>query len=330
MKVLFDHPDPFALAHGGFQVQIEQTRVALIAAGVEAEFLQWWNPGQKADVIHFFGRPMAGYVRLAQGQGCKIVMAELLTAAGSRSARALAAQRLFIKLCRRFIPAAFVARQAWDSYRLADACIALTPWEAHLMHYLFEAPKDRIHVLPNGVEEIFLKAAPTTRGPWLVCAATIAQRKRVLELAEAAVRARTPVWIVGKPYADSDPYAQSFLALARQHPETIRYEGPIQDRARLAEIYAGARGFVLISTMESHSLSAEEAAACGCPLLLSDLPWARTVFGDAASYCPLGDAAATARNLRTFYDAAPNLPKPRPPRSWLSVGQQLKQIYEAL
>jgi len=27
MKVLFDHPWPFALAHGGFQIQIEQNNV---------------------------------------------------------------------------------------------------------------------------------------------------------------------------------------------------------------------------------------------------------------------------------------------------------------
>ena len=28
MKVLFDHPNPFMLAHGGFQIQIEQTKKA--------------------------------------------------------------------------------------------------------------------------------------------------------------------------------------------------------------------------------------------------------------------------------------------------------------
>ena len=28
MKVLFDHPNPFMLAHGGFQNQIEQTKKA--------------------------------------------------------------------------------------------------------------------------------------------------------------------------------------------------------------------------------------------------------------------------------------------------------------
>jgi glycosyltransferase involved in cell wall biosynthesis len=329
VKVLFDHPEPFTLSHGGLQTQIEQMRLALIAAGVEVEFLQWWNPRQKGDIIHFFGRPRAIYITLAQGQGFKVVIEELLSATGARSRGKLALQRYCTNLLRKFLPATFSTRLAWESYRLADACIALSPWEAHLMNYLFDAPKQRVHVVPNGVEDVFLNSPPVARGQWLVCVATIREIKRILELAEAAVRAQTPVWIIGKPYTDSDPYAQQFFALARQHPQIIRYEGPMQDRAKLAEVYGAARGFVLLSAVETHSLSAEEAAACGCPLLLSDLAWARSVFGATASYCPVSNAAVTARHLRSFYDLAPTLPRPPKPKSWLMIGQQLKEIYRA-
>src|ERR1019366_1317890 len=137
---------------------------------------------------------------------------------------------------------------------------------------LYGTPPGNIHVVPNGVEDAFLNTQPAQRGPWLVCTATITERKRVLELAEAAVR----------------------------------YEGPIQDREKLAQVYREARGFVLLSAMESLSLSALEAAACECPLLLSDLPWARSTFGGHASYCPVSSSTAeTAAYLRQFYDAAP-------------------------
>jgi glycosyltransferase involved in cell wall biosynthesis len=195
------------------------------------------------------------------------------------------------------------------------------------MNYLFDAPKERVHVVPNGIEEIFLDSPATARGKWLVCTATITARKRVLELAEAAVLAQTPVWIIGKAYSDADACAQKFFALARQHPQTIRYEGAISDRARMAQVYRAARGFVLLSAMESLSLSALEAAACGCPLLLSDLPWARTTFENAATYCPL-IKSVEAKALRKFYDAAPNLPVPPKPPAWNEIGRQLKTIYE--
>jgi glycosyltransferase involved in cell wall biosynthesis len=162
-----------------------------------------------------------------------------------------------------------------------------------------------------------------------VCTATITERKRVLELAEAAVAAKTPLWVIGKAYNEADSYAQRFLNLARQHPEFVRYEGAIGDRQQLAGIYRAARGFVLLSTMESQSLSAEEAAGCRCPLLLSDLPWAHSTFGADATYVSArADTAATAAALRRFYDAAPHLPLPRMPASWLEIGRQLKAIYE--
>ena len=199
------------------------------------------------------------------------------------------------------------------------------------MQYVFGAPGERVHVVPNGVEAEFFQASKRERGPWLVCTATITPRKRVVELAEAAVQARTPIWIIGKPYAESDPYHGRFMKIANANRDLVRFEGPVNDRARLAEIYREARGFVLLSTMESLSLSALEAAACECPLLLSDLPWARVTFADAASYCPITrDAASTAKSLREFYDAAPTLHPPPKPKTWIEVAQQLKGIYGEL
>jgi glycosyltransferase involved in cell wall biosynthesis len=329
MKILLNCSVPFALAHGGHQIQIERIQAALQSAGLQVEPLRWWDPAQRGDLIHDFGRPTASFIEFAHRQGIKVVLAELLTATGSRSRRELALQRFFINMSRRLLPATVTTRLAWDAFQLADACVALTPWEAHLMTYLFGAPKERVHVVSNGVEEVFLQAPPAVRGPWLVCTATITERKRVLELAEAAVAARTPVWVIGKAYSESDPYARRFFALSRQHPEMVRHEGAISDRTQLARIYREARGFVLLSNMESLSLSALEAAACECPLLLSDLPWARTVFADTARYCPVTKSIVrTAESLRTFHDAAPSLPAPPQPPSWAEIGRQLKTIYE--
>ncbi len=84
MRVIFDHSSPFALSHGGFQIQIEQTAAALRALGVEVEFLRWWDESQRGDLIHYFGRPTGTYVQLAQRKGIKVVIADLLTELGSR------------------------------------------------------------------------------------------------------------------------------------------------------------------------------------------------------------------------------------------------------
>ncbi len=54
----------------------------------------------------------------------------------------------------------------------------------------------------------------------------------------------------------------------------------------LARLYSGALAFVSPSLGEGFGLPAVEAAACGAPLVLSDLPAHRESMGDAALYVP--------------------------------------------
>jgi len=330
MKILINCSLPFALAHGGQAIQIQQTMAALEANGVQVEPVRWWDESQAGDLIHYFGRMNADHIQLAQQKGIKVVIGELLTAQGSRSPAQLRLQKTINRFLQHFAPRSFTAAFNWQSYRLADAVVAMTPWERHLMHFMYDAPLEKIVIVPNGVEEVFLTAPQAERGRWLVCTATITPRKRVLELAQAAVRAQTLLWIIGRAYAETDAYARQYYALARQHPQLICTDSPpLADRAGLARIYRAARGFVLLSAMETRSLAAEEAAACECPLLLSDLPWARTTFENRASYCPLTESVeTTAKALREFYDAAPHLPLPPKPPTWNEIGRQLKAIYE--
>lgn len=332
MKVLFDCQMPFQLAHGGGQIQIEQTARGLLEAGVEVDHLHWWDDRQTSDILHFFARPHTLYAQLVKKNGRKLVISELLTGPSSWGPLRRLPNALFCR-ANRLLGNRFDRRFSWDSYKLADAILALTPWEQRLLTELYDAPPEKVIVVPNGVEKEFFEQppAPGGREDFLVCTATIAERKRVVELAEAAVAANVPVWIVGKPYSEIDAYYRRFLALHKKHPGLVRYEGPVSSRAELAGIYQRARGFVLLSTMESLSLSALEAAACGCPLLLSDLPWARCTFDDKASYCPITVPASQAsRHLEAFHRLAPALPVPPRPKTWREVAEQIKAIYERI
>jgi glycosyltransferase involved in cell wall biosynthesis len=305
VKVLFDHPNPFLLAHGGFQTQIEQTKKALEASGVEVEWLRWWDDQQKGDLIHYFGRAHPAYIRQAQAKGMKVVMSELLTGLGSRSAMARKLQKLFMIVAGGLLPKEFTARLCWDAYQLADASIALTSWEKKLMIDMFSAKPGQVHVVPNGVEDVFFRDSnlkiQNPKSKYLVCTATITERKRVIELAEAAILAHAPVWVIGKPYSEEDSYYKKFVSVVESSKGLVKYEGGISDRAKMAKIYKSASGFVLLSSMESLSLSALEAAAGNCPLLLADLPWARSTFGDGATYCRLGPGKQESRALKDFY-----------------------------
>ena len=335
MKVLFDHALPFFLAHGGFEIQIEQTKAALTRQGVEVDWVRWWDAQQTGQIIHYFGRPTRDYIDFAHDKGMKVVIAELLTGLGSRSNRARMVQKAIMTFAQTALPGSFTGKLAWDSYGKADAVIALTEWERHLMQSMFGADPTRTHVVPNGVESVFFQAAaessPTRTGDYLVCTAAIHPRKRILELAQTAVLAKVPIWIIGRPYSESDSYHRQFLDVQKRNPDLVRYEGGISDRSRLAQIYREARGFVLLSTMESLSLSALEAAASGCPLLLTDLPWARSSFGDAANYANGSlPPESLAPRLREFYEEAPAMKPTFKPKTWDEVATLFKNVYAGL
>lgn len=334
MKVLFDHPNPFFLAHGGFQTQIEQTKLALEAVGVEVDWLRWWDNEQRGDLIHYFGRAHPAYIRQAQMKGIRVVMSELLTGLGSRGAMSRKLQKLFMIVTSRVLPKEFAARLCWDAYQLADASIALTSWEKMLMVEMFSAKPDRVHVVPNGVEDIFFRdpnlKIQNPKSKYLVCTATITERKRVVELAEAAILAQVPVWVVGEPYSKRDPYYKKFVSVVQSSEGLVKYEGGISDRAKMAIIYKSVSGFVLFSSMESLSLSALEASAGNCPLLLADLPWARSTFAEGATYCSLESREKESKGLKEFYQKINTAPRAPLPCRWSEVGAQLKQIYGSL
>ena len=316
---------------GGAQVQIEETRRALLQLGVEVEWLRWWDRDQKGDLIHLFGRPSVAFLTEAQRSGFRLVVTDMLSATGARPRWRLGAFKLAARLVRRVGIEGRLDRLNWGGILArADAVAASTEWEAKLMRDIFGVAPDKMHVVSEAVQDVYLNSQPLERGPWLVSTGTIHAIKRMVELAEAALVAKTPLWVIGRPHGRGDAYSERFMKLAREHPELIRYEGFVPQE-RLVQAYRQARGFVLLSQYETMSLSALEAAACECPLLLTDLPWARTTRGDRATYCPpRASLSATAGILRSFYDSAPNLPRPARPPSWTEVARQLKGIYQSL
>src|SRR5262245_49943376 len=155
MKVLFNYNTAFSLAHGGAQIQVEQTSRALQALGVTVEPLRWWDDQQTGDILHQFARITPSLAKAAKAKGMKVVMSDLLTGPGSRSRPQILLQQACQRFLKTFGPQKLTRPFSWESYQLGDAYIILTPWEAELLWRLYDTPRDRIHVIPNGVEEVF-------------------------------------------------------------------------------------------------------------------------------------------------------------------------------
>lgn len=331
MKVLIDCHNPFALAHGGMQVQIEQTMVALHTLGVSAEPLRWWDDQQRGDILHQFGPTPVETIQLAHRQGMKVVMTLLLSQTCNRTQTQLWLRKLMIGGLQRFPKlAGGGGNSVWESCAACDHIIVGLEAERRVVIENYRIAPAKVSTVPLGLPETFLKVPPATReGGYLISVGTIAPVKRSLELARLARKAEVPVLFVGKPFEPDNAYWREFSALV--DGRWVRHQPHVSSEPELIQLFRAARGFVLMSRYENWSFVAHEAVACGLPLLLMDLPWSRERFGDQANYFPKPwSENSSAAALKAFHERAATLPAPRIKlHSWLEVAQRLKQIYEA-
>lgn len=313
------------------QVQIEQTLAALQALGVNAEPLRWWDDQQRGDILHQFGVAPVGTLQLARRQGMKVVMTLLLSQTCNRSRNQLWLRKLMIGALSRLPNQLGAGRNSvWASCSASDHIIVGLEAERRIVVENYRVPHAKVSTVPLGLPEAFLQAPPATRaGGYLISVGTIAPVKRSLELARLARSARVPVLFVGKPFEPANAYWREFSSLI--DGTWVRHQPHVASETELIKLYRAAGGFVLMSHYENWSFVAQEAAACGLPLLLMDLPWSRERFGGQASYFPRRWNDETyAATLKKFFEKAATLPAPHIKlHSWPEVAQRLKQIYEA-
>lgn len=330
MKVLFDHASPFLLAHGGVQIQIEQTRAALEVIGLEVEFLRWWDDGQRGDLIHFFGAAGNLYLEQARAMKLPVVMSSFLSETCNRSDARLARQGWLTRMLLALPFGEGIKQQlTWRAYHNCTHIVVGIEAERRALQIVHRVPDGRISVVPLGLSESYLRAG---RGPrnesHLICVGTIRPVKHCIELAEMARAARVPVLFVGKPYHPGDPYWLRFKALIDDR--WVKYHPHVGSEVEMIGLLSAARGYLHMSDYENWSLSAHEAAACGLPLLLQDQKWSRERFGGQARYFEsIGTSEKNIEQLRRFHADAPNLPAPAVKlHGWNEVAGQLRTIYE--
>ena len=177
---------------------------------------------------------------------------------------------------------------------LADSRVTA---QAAIVHWRLDP--DRVTVVRPGVERP--AAAPDVAaararhgldGRYLLFVGALEPRKAPDVLAAAYRRARArgldaELAVVGEGRLDR---LLDDLPGARQL-------GRVAGRAELQALYAGALALVMPSRHEGYGLPPLEAAACGTPAVVSDLPAFRETLGDAALRVPPEDEPALAEAL---------------------------------
>jgi glycosyltransferase involved in cell wall biosynthesis len=173
-----------------------------------------------------------------------------------------------------------------DSLGLSAAAIAVVPEAADPA---FE-PQPR-----QAVEAAISKLGLAGERP-LVFAAGLSPHKGLDDLVEAYATAQAPMpplviaGSLGGPYPSAAERARkrgAELGVA----QSVRFPGFVPDHD-LACLYGAATAAIVPSHSEGFSLSALEAAACGAPVVLSDVGAHRETLEGAALFFPAGDRAA--------------------------------------
>ena len=156
----------------------------------------------------------------------------------------------------------------------------------------------------DDVEDV-LRRHGLARGDFVVYAAGVSPHKNLETLLEALALLRGDGGGLRLVLA-GDLEGDSFLSAAasvREHvgrlglEEQVLLPGFVPDE-ELACLYSACAAAVVPSLAEGFGLPAVEAAACGAPVVLSDLPAHRETLGGAALFFPPRDVHALAERLR--------------------------------
>jgi glycosyltransferase involved in cell wall biosynthesis len=168
--------------------------------------------------------------------------------------------------------------------RAATRVIAVSEFTAREVEQLLRVPRERIRVVPNGVDPVFAPDGPRADGDYVLAVGTLEPRKNLARTVEAARRAGVELRVVG---------ARGWGAV----DAGVAWQGRVGDD-ELARLYRGARCVVYPSLYEGYGIPVAEALACGTPVVTSRDSAMAEIGGGAAVLVDPTDVDDIARGIR--------------------------------
>jgi glycosyltransferase involved in cell wall biosynthesis len=163
---------------------------------------------------------------------------------------------------------AYAPRVVPTMIRAATRVIAVSEFTARETEELLGVPRERIRVVPNGVEPVFAREGPSAEGDYVLAVGTLEPRKNLQRTIAAAKRIGVELRVVGEQgWGRVDP--------------GVAWQGRVGDE-ELARLYRGARCLVYPSHYEGFGIPVAESLACGTPVVTSRGSAMEEVAGDAA------------------------------------------------
>lgn len=170
--------------------------------------------------------------------------------------------------------------------RAATRVIAVSEFSRREVAELCDVDLDRIDVVPNAVDPVFVPDGPRAAGSYALAVGTVEPRKNLPRAAEAARLSGIELRVVGaRGWGD-----------VRVDDGSVVWLGRVEDD-ELAALYRGASCLVYPSLYEGFGIPVAEAMACGTPVVTSRDSAMADVAGDAAVLVDPEDARSIAAGM---------------------------------
>lgn len=290
---------PHCFAFGGFEIQMIAALEAARSAGTDVAPLDFWRREADFDVLHVWGLELQhrNTLKWARSGGKRTVLSALVSYPGWKS-------------WLRHLASLVVgpARLREPMLAMIDCITVVNKAQAQYLVTTVGFPQEKIRVVPNLVADIFFtiksSTPPRTREvePYVLCVGNVCRRKNQLALVGACRKLGVPLLLVGSILTGENDYGEA-VEQAMAADNTCRWvRGLAPGSVELAEAYRDAAVFALPSHEETQPISALEAAACGKPLVLANLPYAKQEFFERAALADPCSVDATADALREALD----------------------------
>ncbi|MBN2465488.1 glycosyltransferase family 4 protein [candidate division WOR-3 bacterium] len=291
MRVLFGSFSAITVLGGGVEVQMRALARELAKLGHEVEFFDPWKRYKLKEYafFHLFGSHVGTYHlgRSIHGLGMRLIVTPVFYSRHN-PARVATAVGIAGKVRQRggFWTEHMFCKELCE---MAELVLPDTQDEMEMLARGFGISRDKMHELPNGVEERFAKASPELfvkeyglKDFVLYVGHVGPARKNVFPMLKAVKELGVQAVIIG-PVSETG-YARQCMKLVAETPNIKVIPGLAPDSPILESAYAACDTFVLPSLYETPGLAALEAGLAGAKICITRYGGTQEYFRDFAAY----------------------------------------------
>lgn len=314
MKILFNCNASGFQSPGGGEVQLLKTKEYLDKNKINVKlFDQWKDKISDYDIVHNFGKSNNCYdvIHFAKLQNVKIALTPIYNWPSIKyGLNETSGIKNKLKLLIYLSAKNNSMFNSFSKTKLmmneSDAIFVDSNTEASLLTKHFRISKDKIKIIPVGVEKKFKNAKPDLFidkyriEDFVLFVGRIDRRKNLLNLIKVVNKLKLPLVIIGDKVVDQLPYYGECRKLANSN---VHFLGKFDmDSDLLRSAYSASKVLALPSFIETPGIVALEAALAGTNLAITERGSTKDYFSNYVEYVnPLSIKSIEVALKRAFY-----------------------------